>query len=204
MNADSLSAIINIIKNRRSIRRYEKQSVPEPVLRQLLEALRWGPSAHNRQPWRVAVVTDPAKRNQLAVAMGEQFRVDLSADGIAPDVIEQQVARSYARISGAPAIIMLFVSMADMDVYPDERRQGAERVMAIQSVALAAQNLLISAHAAGLGACWMCAPLFCPDVVQRELDLPESWEAQGLITLGYPAERRNKDREPVETRTRWY
>jgi nitroreductase len=94
--------------------------------------------------------------------------------------------------------------MADMDRYPDTRRQQAEWVMAVQSAALAAQNLLLMAHAEGLGACWMCAPLFCPDVVRAALGFPEDWEAQALLTVGYPAEQRTKDREPLETRTLWY
>jgi nitroreductase len=59
--------------------------------------------------------------------------------------------------------------------------------MAVQSVAMAVQNLLLAAHAEGLGACWMCAPLFCPDTVREAMGLPEDWEAQAVITLGYPA-----------------
>ncbi len=136
--------------------------------------------------------------------MGARFGDDLAADGVPAEEVERQVARSVARISGAPAVIVLFVSMADMDTYPDARRQEAERIMAIQSVALAAQNMLLMAHAEGLGACWMCAPLFCPDVVRAVLDLPDDWEAQGLLTLGYPAEHRTRDRDLVETKTRWY
>jgi F420 biosynthesis protein FbiB-like protein len=73
-----------------------------------------------------------------------------------------------------------------MDYYPDARRQAAERLMAVQSVAMAVQNLLLAAHAEGLGACWMCAPLFCPDAVRSALSLPEDWEPQALVTLGYP------------------
>jgi len=76
--------------------------------------------------------------------------------------------------------------------------------MAVQSVALAAQNLLLMAHAEGLGACWVCAPLFCPDVVRDVLSLPADWEAQGLITMGYPAEQRTKTREPLDIKSRWY
>jgi len=91
-----------------------------------------------------------------------------------------------------------------MDYYPDERRQQAERVMAGQSVALAAQNVLLAAFAEGLGACWMCAPLFCPDAVRAVLSLPDDWEAQALLTMGYPAEERQSSREPVETRLVWY
>jgi len=201
MNQIGLSGIMH---SRRSIRRYLAQPVPQAALERLLEAARWAPSAHNRQPWRFAVITDPVRRASLARAMGERFRADLRADGLAEEQVERQVTRSYQRISGAPALVLLFLSMADMDRYPDARRQNAERIMATQSVALAAQNLLLAAEAEGLGVCWMCAPLFCPDVVREELSLPEDWEAQALFTVGYPAEQRTSSREPLNTRTIWY
>jgi coenzyme F420-0:L-glutamate ligase/coenzyme F420-1:gamma-L-glutamate ligase len=198
------SALLDAMRGRRSIRRYIERPVPRDVLHRLLEAAQWAPSAHNRQPWRFVVITDPVRRASLAQAMGESFRRDLEADALSPDEVNRQVARSYERISRAPAVIVLCLSMADMDRYPDTRRQQAEWVMAVQSAALAAQNLLLMAHAEGLGACWMCAPLFCPEVVQVALSLPEDWEAQALLTVGYPAEQRTKDREPLETRTLWY
>jgi nitroreductase len=72
--------------------------------------------------------------------------------------------------------------------------------MAVQGTAMAVQNLLLAAHVAGLGACWMGAPLFCPDTVGETLDLPADWEPQALITLGWPAETRQKDRFPLSTR----
>jgi coenzyme F420-0:L-glutamate ligase/coenzyme F420-1:gamma-L-glutamate ligase len=201
MDAEGLSAII---QSRRSIRRYVDRPIPAEVLRRVLEAARWAPSAHNRQPWRLAVIIDPARRESLARAMGDRFRIDLSAGGLSTQEIERQIARSYERINGAPALIVVCLSMADMDHYPDGHRQEAERVMAIQSVSLAAQNMLLMAHAEGLGACWMCAPLFCPDAVREALMLPADWEAQALLTLGYPAEQRTKDREALETKIEWY
>ncbi|MBI3762690.1 MAG: nitroreductase family protein, partial [Chloroflexi bacterium] len=63
-----------------------------------------------------------------------------------------------------------------------------EYLMAAQSVAMAVQNLLLAANAEGLGACWMCAPLFCPDTVRAALGLAEDWEAQAVITLGHPTD----------------
>jgi F420 biosynthesis protein FbiB-like protein len=201
MNAEEL---LEFMRSRRSVRRYADRPVPREVLQRVLAAAAWGPSAHNRQPWRLAVITDPARRDTLAQAMGQRFRTDLQADGLPAEQIERQVARSYERISTAPALIVLCLSMADMDRYPDSRRQQAEQIMAVQSVALAAQNLLLMAYAETLGACWICAPLFCPDVVREALDLPEDWEAQALITLGYPAEQPVRDRQPIETKTIWY
>ena len=79
---------------------------------------------------------------------------------------------------------------------PEGLREG-------QSAAMAGQNLLIAAHAEGLGACWMCAPLFCPDVVSDTLALPEDWQPQALITLGYPAESREKTRRALEECLLW-
>jgi coenzyme F420-0:L-glutamate ligase/coenzyme F420-1:gamma-L-glutamate ligase len=93
------------------------------------------------------------------------------------------------------------MTMADMDRYPDARRTRAERIMGIQSVAMAGQNLLLAAHALGVGACWMCAPLFCPDTVAKALNLPPGWEAQGLVTLGYPeGQPGGSGREPLAKR----
>ncbi|WP_238626164.1 nitroreductase family protein [Aggregatilinea lenta] len=200
----SLSGLIEVMRGRRSVRRYQDRPVPEAVLGALLDAARWAPSAHNRQPWRFAVLTDLVQRDRLARAMGERFRADLTADRLDPDAVERQVSRSYQRISGAPAAIVVCMSMADMDVYPDARRAGAERIMATQSVALAVQNLLLAAHQAGLGACWICAPLFCPDVVRDTLALPADWEAQALITLGYPAQEKHSERAPLEAKVLWF
>ncbi len=197
-------AALRLIRSRRSVRRYEDRPVPAEILRELLEAARWAPSAHNRQPWRFVVLVDAQRRRMLAEAMGERLRHDLLADGLPAGEVERQVTRSVARISQAPAAIVAFLSMADMDQYPDERRQLLERTMAVQSVALAVQNMLLLAHAHGLGACWMCAPLFCPDVVRDALDVPADWEAQVLVTVGYPAETRAKERSPLDDLVRWY
>ena len=189
--------------SRRSLRVYENRPIDKILLRELLEIAIWSPSAHNRQPWRFAVVTDSLQKENLARKMGARLTRDLTTDGVSQDVIDADVNRSYSRIIGASALICLCMTMVDMDSYPDEKRNLAERIMAIQSTALAGQNLLLAAHAAGLGACWMCAPLFCPDVVQEALDLPADWQPQALITLGYPAQERTRSRDPLETRVLW-
>ena len=204
MNVMSPSDLFAIMQSRRSVRRYQDAPIPEVVLRRILQAAVWAPSAHNRQPWRFAVLTSEEKRLAMARAMADQFRVDLRVDGVPDQQINRQVNRSIQRIGGSPAVVVVCMSMADMDTYPDARRQEAERMMAAQSVALAAQNLLLMAHAEGLGACWMCAPLFVPDIVRRTLDLPDDWSAQGLLTLGYPAEERVSERAPIETKWVWY
>ncbi len=173
------------------------------VIDAVLTAATWAPSAHNRQPWRFCVVDAAEHIERLAQAMGARLRSDLKRDGMATELIEKDAARSYARITGAPVIVILSLTMADMDDYADERRSQSEHLMAAQSTAMAGQNLLLAADQAGLGACWMCAPLFCPDVVRDVLKLPDDWQPQALITLGYPAETREKTRHPVEMSVVW-
>lgn len=189
-----------IIHERRSIRRFEDRSVPRLILDRVLDAALWAPSAHNRQPWRFIVISNPATRTNLADAMAARLTADLRADGLAEDMILKDTNRSRQRISGAPIVIVTCLTMAEMDEYPDARRAAFEHQMAVQGVAMAAQNLLLAAHAEGLGACWVCAPLFCQDTVRDVLNLSSDLEPQGLILLGYPGEQREKTREPLETR----
>ncbi len=197
------SALFKAILSRRSIRRYRPDPVPQPVIETVLTAATWAASAHNRQPWRFCVVQSTEQKERLARAMGDRLRRDLEADGVAAAVIAADTERSYSRITSAPVLIALCLSLADMDRYPDVQRNEKEWVMAVQSTAMAGQNLLLAAHDQGLGACWMCAPLFCPDVVSAALTLPEDWQPQALITLGYPAEIREKTRKPLETGVVW-
>lgn len=203
MIQETSSRVLETIRSRRSIRRYRPDPVPREVIETLLDTARWSPSAHNRQPFRFCVVTDTACKERLATAMGARLRRDLEADGVAEDVIAADTGRSYARITGAPVLIALCLSMVDMDVYPDPARSQKEYLMAAQSTAMAGQNLLLAAHELGLGACWMCAPLFAPDLVRAALDLPDDWQPQALITLGYPSETKEKPRHPLETITLW-
>jgi len=192
-----------LIQGRRSIRRYLARAVPPEILENLLQAAIWAPSAHNRQPWRFCVVTSAESKLALSQRMGAQWRQELSADGADPALVERRVVISHARITGAAALIIASVSMEEMDHYPDERRNEAEWTMAVQSVALACQNLLLAAHYYELGACWMCAPLFVPELVREVLQLPDAWIPQALITVGYPAEEKTKDRVPIAERVIW-
>jgi F420 biosynthesis protein FbiB-like protein len=180
--------IVEAIAGRRSIRRYHATPITRAMIDSLIAVAISAPSAHNRQPWRFRILIDDSEKIALAHAMGTRLRHDRRADGDDAEIIEADANRSCMRLTGAPAIIVVCMSQEDMDYYPDPRRAQSEYVMAVQSVAMAGQNLLLAIHAAGLGACWLCAPLFCADVVGKVLGLPETWQPQGLITLGYPAD----------------
>jgi coenzyme F420-0:L-glutamate ligase / coenzyme F420-1:gamma-L-glutamate ligase len=198
------AAAHRLMRERRSIRRYRPAAVGRDVLERLFLSAATAPSAHNRQPWRYLVIEEAAAKAALARAMGERLAADRARDGDPPDAIARDVARSHARITGAPIVILVGLTLEEVDVYPDEARSRAEFLMAVQSTAMATQNLLLAAHAEGLAACWMCAPLFCPEVVRESLDLPMSWRPQGLVTLGFPADAgRDRPRKPLPAFVRY-
>lgn len=200
---DVADPFYQILRGRRSIRRYTGQPVPRPVLERLLAAAVWAPNAHNRQPWRFVVVTNRATQRRLAERLAKRWEQELLAGGVDPAAVRRRVAISRARIGGAGALVLGCLTMVEMDHHADAQRQQLEWLMAAQSTALALGNLQLAAHHEGLGACWMCAPLFAPDVVRSVLELPEAWEPQALITLGYPAETREKDRRPLQEVVVW-
>jgi coenzyme F420-0:L-glutamate ligase / coenzyme F420-1:gamma-L-glutamate ligase len=178
----------SFLRSRRSVRRFLPDPVPQEVLQRVLESACWAPSAHNRQPWRLVLLSTPQARETLLKAMHASFRQDLAADHLPEAEIQKRLQRSRSRISGAPLAVLVCVEPAVMDVYADTTRQAAEDLMASQSAALCAGTLLLAAHGEGLGGVWICAPLFAPQAVLSALDLPPSWRPQVLILLGFPAE----------------
>jgi coenzyme F420-0:L-glutamate ligase/coenzyme F420-1:gamma-L-glutamate ligase len=178
----------SFLRTRRSIRRFKPDPVPDSVVQIVLSTATYAPSAHNRQPWRFCIVTDLSVKSRLAEAMGTDFERDLTRDGVSHEKIQAQLKRSKDRITSAPVAILLCLDMSEMDSYPDEKRQHAERMMAIQSVAAAGLQLLLAAHAEGLGGVWVCSPLFAGETIRKTLNLSENWEPQAMFFIGYPDE----------------
>ncbi len=179
--------IPDVLTARRTVRFYKSDPVPAGVLRTLLEAATEAPSAHNAQPTRFVAITSPEVKRRLAERMARRWQRDLERSGTSEAAIRVELRFSLKRFGEAPALILVGYTMEGMDVYPDRARRTAEQVMAVQSAAAAVQNLLLAAAASGLGACWCCAPLFCPGIVRRALGLPRAFTPQALLTVGYPA-----------------
>ncbi|HEV2356561.1 MAG TPA: nitroreductase family protein [bacterium] len=176
-----------ILAARRTVRFYKADPVSEDLVRTLLEAAAAAPSAHNAQPARYVVIRSPEVKRRLAERMAGRWRRDLERSGTPDTAVRVELRFSTRRFSEAPVLILVGYTLAGMDVYPDRARRGAEQVMAVQSAAAGIQNLLLAASANGLGACWCCAPLFCPGIVRRALGLPRDFAPQALLTIGYPA-----------------
>jgi coenzyme F420-0:L-glutamate ligase/coenzyme F420-1:gamma-L-glutamate ligase len=197
VRADNLAALL---QGRRSVRKYQARPVPREYIEQIIEAARWAPSPHGRQPWRFAILTRQEVKAQLAEQMGNTWQQNLEMDGQDAEIVNIRLEKSRQRIHNAPAIIIPCLYLEDLDRYPDEKRQADETTMAIQSLGAAIQNMLLMAYDLGLDSGWMCAPLFCPEVVCEALNLDRRLIPHALITLGYAAaDPQRRERLPLST-----
>lgn len=153
--------IIDIIKTRRSVRDFIDREIPESAVAVLAEALRWAPSAGNLQSRKFYFVFNHAVRNQLA---GTGYRENF-----------------VSFIAQAPLVI---VACADHNIASLYGERGLH-LYCLQDSAASIQNLLLAAHALGLGACWVGA--FKEDKVRAVLSLPSNLRPVAMVPVGYPA-----------------
>lgn len=147
------------ILRRRSIRAFTDRPVDVDAVEALKEAVLWAPSAGNLQSRLFLFVTHEHTRRLLGAA-----------------------SYQAAIFEAAPLVVVGCADAAIVDEYGD---RGRERY-AVQDVAAAVQNLLLTAHAHGLGAVWIGA--FEPDPVRAALELPERLEPIAMIPVGTAAE----------------
>lgn len=155
-------AILNLIRSRRSIRSFEagRDVTPEQV-ETLLEAARWAPNGGNVQAWRFIVVRNRALQSKLAdAALAQRFLAD------------------------APVVIAVCA-----DLRRAESSYGARGrdLYCVQDTAAAVQNILLTAHAMGLGTCWVGA--FDETEVAQILGIDKALRPVAMIPVGYSAEQ---------------
>lgn len=186
-NADELH---NFLRTRRSIRRFQpdpstgsgQRPIADEVIARILETANHAPSAHNLQPWRFVVPPTSVGRTRLAQALTASLRADMTRAGASESEIEKRVAVSLRRIADAPVIILLCRDRSAVRAETPE-----EQIMSIQSTAAAGTVLLLAAHAEGLGASWVCWPLYAQEATRAALDLPETWDPQAMFFVGWAA-----------------
>jgi len=159
---------LNIVAGRRSIRRYQEKEVPDELLEEVLEAVRWTPSGGNIQPWEIIVVRKPDTKNLLQETLG----------GYNP---------ARKAIVAAPLLLVLCGKVKIPDTYKKDKdistKYGDWWFMF--HLGSAAQSLALAAHALGLGT--VMVGFFDHDRVKEILKVPEGYEVVLMTPLGYPA-----------------
>ncbi len=158
-------SIMTILKERRSIRNYTDQAVPEDVLAAILESVQWTPSWANTQCWEIVVVKalDVKKQIQQAVPASNP---------------------AFKSIVNAPVVLALCAKKGTSGYYKDViTTKFGDWFMF--DLGLAAQSICLAAHDKGLGT--LIVGLYEHDKVNAALKLPENVENVALIPLGYAA-----------------
>ena len=168
---ENISEIVfELIKNRRSVRKYKSKPVPNEILTKIMLSASYAPSAGNHQPWEFIIVRNEEKRRLITEAcFGQDWMIE------------------------APVFIVACINMRLARAIYGER---GERLYGIQAVAAAIENMLIYAESLGLGTCWVGA--FSEPKVTALLETPYYVRPAAIITLGYPAEKPEAPhREPL-------
>ncbi|MBW2977135.1 nitroreductase family protein [Candidatus Woesearchaeota archaeon] len=152
--------VFEAIRTRRSIRKYKDKQVPWDNIVTIMEAGKYAPSAGNMQNWKFLVVKSDAKRKAITKACLQQEWMET-----------------------APVFIVIVAEPEKAERYYGTR--GA-RLYTIQGCAAAMENMLLTAHSLGLGACWVGA--FDEDEIWRVLGIPEEKSIQAVMVIGYADE----------------
>lgn len=152
-------SLLEIIKKRRSVRRFQGKEIAKNIIDELIEALIWAPSAGNLQSRKFYLVSNPEVKDNLVKAAWEQ-----------------------RFIAEAPLVI---VACADMRIETYYGSRGTN-LYTLQDVAASIQNLLLLAHEHGLATVWVGA--FDEDGTAKALKLPGHLRPVAIVPVGYPAE----------------
>ena len=170
--------VMQVIKERRSIRKIRPESFDEEILRTILEAARWAPSWANTQCWRLVLVRDSETKSKLA----ETLR------GVNPGKRNP----SADAIREAPVVIAACAEKGVSGFYKSDDKQSQPSTdkgdwWFMFDLALALQNLTLAAHSLGLGT--VHVGLFDSAEVARILNIPDHIAIVELMPLGWPAEQ---------------
>jgi nitroreductase len=188
-----MNDVIQTIRKRRSIRSYEAKPVPRDMLNTIIEAGNEAPSAINSQPWRFVVVEgQDAKRKLLGAALPQAKKITEAVKDVDPQryamIKKRQAELQDPVYYSAPSIIFVI---------------GNGRYAA-HSCPLACENMMLAAHALGLGSCWVGFGAMVTEdpEVRSLLELGEGDSIYGPILIGY-AKGEAKRPPKKEPKVKW-
>lgn len=182
----------DVVRTQRACRAFRPDPVGSDVIRRILTAATHAPSAENSQPWRFVVVTDATTRSAIAgfaTALWESGAREASKPHLSDRLLaEVDASMTGGGMAGAPVIVVVcgdpagtFPSAMESSIWP------------------CVQNLLLAAHAEGLGTALTTMATLVPGKLHELLGLPADVTPYAVIPLGYPARPLGKPkRRPLD------
>jgi nitroreductase len=166
--------LLEIVKKRRTIRKYMPEPIPDDYIDNVIDAARWAPSGANTQPWEFVIVKDPEVKKQMgltvsgAVARGNEGKVP---------------PQPY--FEGAPVLIVVCGDPRLMEACP---KGEIREELFISSMGASIQNMLLAATALGLeGSVWGTVGPLAGVRIKDMLNIPQVFKVSAIVPLGYPA-----------------
>jgi nitroreductase len=179
-----------LLRRRRSIRKFQSRPVSREILEQLIELACTAPSASNRQDWLFTVVTSDALKRSMADRVRYCWNEILRRNEHLPMKEEiEKYCSGFGDFEMAPAVIA--VSAARTNSVQQHLLGDYAPVVAgsIASAAMAAENLMLASTALGLGSCCMTGALAAGEELEKMLGIEKRRTLVCLVTVGYPAEK---------------
>ena len=217
-DADATRAFFALLESQRALRRFRPEPVPLALVRRVIAAATRAPSARGAEPWGFVAVRDAAtraaiaKRYRAAWDAGEQYTAAADADR---DVRERphyermmRAARDLAaHLADVPVLVVCCLDHAQLGPIAGEGGTLLSPVAAYASIFPAVRNLLLAAHALGLGTTLTTLHRLFEDDLRALLALPASFEPVAIVPLGWPRDRpgptRRKPLDAVACLDRW-
>lgn len=196
MNYDSF---LELIINRRSIRAFRRDPVPDENIKKITDSVIYAPSGMNTQPWEVVVVKKQTLKDSIAVLVNEEFKKIMGnmPPRPAPQLKPGQKLPSPTGFTEAPVFILLFGDTRIRHFGPPMSEETWNTIFST-NLALGFHNMLLAASALGLGAQWV-SMVANPDLaprIKKLLGVPDFIKLFAMIALGYP------DMEPMPKKMR--
>jgi len=178
------------IRQRRSIRQYESGEIPEETLKEVIETALWAPSGMNRQEWELVVVRGSERDRLLEIVSRSQEHILPHLQELFSEKIIKISLQVFKNFGGAPAVVLVYIPKDVIDFRPgldDRARYHMEfnRFNRLLSASALIQNLLLAAHARGLGTCWMTGPKYMEKEINELLGMTDK-ELVSVVPIGYP------------------
>ena len=186
-----------IIKSRRSIRKFLPDTIPDEEIRDIIDAGMNAPSGCNSQCWQFIAVKDKLLLQQLAEGTKDGIQEFYKDAKYGPAFIESRIKQTTF-FKNAPLVFFVFLTHLDYydkqaAMYYEDLGFSHDKMMTslgspdILSIGAAIQNMLLTIHAKGLGACWMNDPIVSQKNICHILDVPADWQLISVIPVGKPA-----------------
>lgn len=178
------------IKDRRSIRKYKQEEIPQELLEEVLGTALWAPSGMNRQDWELVVVRGKDRDRLLEIVSKSQEHILPHLEELFPEKIINISLQVFKNLGGAPAVVLVYIPKEIIQYGKDLDERGRyhlefNRYNRLLSAAALTQNILLAAHSKGLGTCWMTGPKYVEKEINELLDITNK-ELVSIIPIGRP------------------